>query len=505
MNIYTKKKRWKFVLFGLSVGIVGISLWYTNFIVRKFAEDERNDVRIWADAIQRKAKLVKYTEVFFEQIKEEEQKRAETFAGAYKVIGDESFEGDLTFYIDIIRKNTTIPVIITNEDGMITSSVNYEFEDDTVKHFNDMMRAEFSVYPPIPIRWVANHKVNLLYLYYKESVLFSELRHVLDDLIQSFLSEVEVNSASVPVIVTDSLQQNIITFGNIDSVRVSDSAFVADMLDEMRFENTPIELDLPEQGKAYIFYKDSYLLTQILYFPYIQFGIIGLFLVIAYFLFSSARRAEQNQVWVGMSKETAHQIGTPLSSIMAWIEILKMKGIEDESLPEIEKDIERLEKITDRFSKIGSQAKLENQDLIKVIRDTVSYFKSRSSKKVIYRISFPENKELIVPINTHLFEWVIENLCKNAVDAMSGSGTITIDINNQNDHVVIDFKDTGKGIPKSMQKTIFNPGYTSKKRGWGLGLTLSQRIVRDYHRGKIFVKSSSVDEGTIFRIVLKKK
>ncbi|MCF8227591.1 MAG: HAMP domain-containing histidine kinase, partial [Bacteroidales bacterium] len=253
----------------------------------------------------------------------------------------------------------------------------------------------------------------------------------------------------------------------------------------------------------YIFYKDSALLTQISFFPYLQFGVIGLFLIIAYFLFSSARRAEQNQVWVGMSKETAHQIGTPLSSIMAWLELLKMKGVEDDAISEIEKDVGRLEKITDRFSKIGSPAKLKEQNIVEVIRGAIEYFKSRSSKKVKYKIN-SKHDAVIVPINLHLFEWVIENLSKNAVDAMGGSGVIIVDITEEAGQVVIDFADTGKGIPKSMHKSIFNPGFTSKKRGWGLGLTLSQRIIKDYHKGKIFVRNSAPGEGTTFRIVLRK-
>lgn len=502
MDIYTKKKRWKFALFTAAVLIVGASLWYTNIMVNKFARDERKDVRIWADAIQRKADLVKYTEEFFEEIKKEERKRAEVLAGAYKIIGSSDYEGDLTFYIDIIRSNTTIPVILTDENGKITNYVNYEFENDTITYFNEKLSSEFSEYPPIEINYYADKSVSL---YYKESILFTELRRVLNDLIQSFFSEVVTNSASVPVIVTDSTMSNVLTYGGIeDSLKMHDSAYAKQIIGQMRDENTPIELELPEQGRTYIFYKDSLLLTQIQFFPYFQFGIILLFFVIAYFLFSSARRAEQNRVWVGMSKETAHQIGTPLSSIMAWLELLKMKGVEDEAILEMEKDIERLEKITDRFSKIGSTAKLKKHNIVEVVQSAVSYFKSRSPKKIKYVVNYTEEREIIAPINLHLFEWVIENLCKNAVDAMAGSGIITILIMDEPKNIIIDFIDTGKGIPRSQQKSVFNPGYTSKKRGWGLGLTLSQRIIRDYHRGRIFVKSSVPNEGTTFRIVLKK-
>ncbi len=501
MNIYTHKKRWKFALFAIAIIIIFISLWYTNIIVSKFARDERKDVTLWADAIQRKAKLVKYTEEFFEQIKREERKRAKVLAGAYRTIGDKDYTGDLTFFVDIIKENTTIPVILTDEKGEITNYVNYEFESDTITVFNEKLKKEFSQYPPIEINYYAD-KINLLY--YKESKLFTELRQVLDDLVQSFFSEIVSSSASVPVIITDSTRRNVIAFGNVDSVKMKDSAFVKKILNEMSYENQPTKLELPEQGKTYIFYKDSSLLTQLKYFPYFQIVFIAFFIFIAYFLFSSARRAEQNSVWVGMSKETAHQIGTPLSSIMAWLELLKMKGIEDEAIQEIEKDVNKLEKITDRFSKIGSSAKLQEHNIISIVKDTISYFKSRSSKKVKYIVNHPEDKIITAPVNLHLFEWVIENLCKNAIDAMSGNGTITINIFQNTKNVTIDFKDTGKGIPKSHYKNIFNPGFTSKKRGWGLGLSLSQRIIKDYHKGKIFVKSSGPNEGTTFRIILNK-
>lgn len=500
MNIYHQKKKWKYALFGVAVLIVFISFWYTNIIVSEFARDEVTDVTIWADAIQRKATLVRYTEVFFEQIKAEERKRAETLAGAYKIIGSDVFTGDFTFYMDIIKGNTTIPVILTDEKDNIASYVNYEFKTDTIPKFTGKLRREFSQFPPIKINYYAD-KIN--YLYYKESTIYTELRAVLNDLVQSFFSEVVLNSASVPVIVTDSTGVNVISFGNIDSTRMQDSVFVKKMLEEMKDENIPIELQLLE-GNNYIYYKSSALLTQMQYYTYIQFSIIALFILIAYFLFSNARRSEQDRVWVGMSKETAHQIGTPLSSIMAWLEILKMKGVKDEAIDEIDKDVSRLEKITERFSKIGSVAKLEPINIVDIVYDAVSYFKSRSSKKVIYKIVPSKDKEIKIPVNRHLFEWVIENLCKNAIDAMRNEGTISIEISDEPFNVIIDFSDTGKGIPKSQFKNVFNPGYTSKKRGWGLGLTLTQRIVKEYHKGKIFVRNSGIDEGTTFRIILNK-
>jgi len=276
-------------------------------------------------------------------------------------------------------------------------------------------------------------------------------------------------------------------------------------LEHMANDNEPIEIELSDQGKRYIFYQDSDLLTRIMYFPYFQLGVIGLFLIIAYIFFSSARKSEQNQVWVGLAKETAHQLGTPLSSMIAWIELLKMEGHKSETITELNKDVERLRKITERFSKIGSEPKLKNENIVKVIYDSVNYIKSRASQKVNYKIIQSQEDIIIAPVNLHLFEWVIENICKNAIDAIGGDGNIEVDIREEENLVLIDITDDGKGIPKSKFKTIFNPGYTSKKRGWGLGLSLAQRIVRDYHSGKIFVKNSILNKGTTFRIILRKK
>lgn len=269
----------------------------------------------------------------------------------------------------------------------------------------------------------------------------------------------------------------------------------------MAAANTPLAVELGNGEKNYIFYKDSFLLTQLKYYPFVQFGIIGLFMIIAYTLFSTARKAEQNQVWVGMAKETAHQLGTPLSSLIAWIELLKARGLSEESV-EIEKDVHRLETITERFSKIGSQPVLKKENLIDTLQESMNYMKTRTSKKVMFTLL--GSKEIYAPISVPLFEWVIENLLRNAVDAMEGTGAINITVSDQVQFAYIDISDTGKGIPKSQYKTIFEPGFTTKKRGWGLGLSLTQRIIENYHDGKIFVKSSELERGTTFRIVLRK-
>ena len=343
-------------------------------------------------------------------------------------------------------------------------------------------------------------------MYYKDSKFFQELKEVLNNYISSFMEEVALNSSSVPVIITDSTRRNVIQFGNLNDIRMSDPVYVRQKLEEMERENTPIKVTFGDQGTSYIFYKDSDLLTIMRFFPLAQILIIAVFFVVAYLLFSYSRKSEQNRVWAGMAKETAHQIGTPLSSIMAWMELLKLgEGTADQAADEIEKDIRRLEVITERFSKIGSVPRLEQNNIVQIIYDSVAYLKPRSPKKISYLIDVSEDVEIFIPVNGSLFSWVIENVCKNAIDAMGGVGTILININEEPKHIFIDVSDTGRGISRAEQRDIFNPGYTSKKRGWGLGLSLSKRIIRDYHKGKIFVKSSTVGTGTTFRIIMRKK
>jgi signal transduction histidine kinase len=501
VSIYSKKKRWKLILFFIALIIVSGSLWYSSFMVKTIATKERQNISVWADAVQRRADLVGYTQRFFKTIEDEERKRVELLAEATERLVYANNSEELTFYSDIISGNNTIPVIMTDENGVITGIKNIDIDTSVVKKLEGQLKKEFTVYKPVKMDVYGN----VTYLYYKDSKTYTELRNYLDDLIQSFFSEVVLNTVSVPVIITDSTMSQVLEYGNIDREKMKDPILLQKMIDVMVTQHDPIVINFAGQGKRYIFWKDSYLLTQVRYYPFVQFGIIGVFLLVAYLLFSTARKAEQNQVWVGMSKETAHQLGTPLSSMMAWIELLKMKHPDNSIITELEKDIQRLDNITDRFSKIGSPAKLNPENIVKVIYDSLEYLKPRTSKKISYHVNLTPANEIIVPLNLHLFEWVIENLCKNAVDAMGGNGDIHIDISEDEKHVFVDVTDTGKGIQRSNQKDIFNPGFTSKKRGWGLGLSLSQRIIQDYHKGRIFVKQSVIDKGTTFRISLKKR
>jgi two-component system, sporulation sensor kinase E len=385
LNIYTRKLRWKFALLIAAMAIGLTSLWYTNTLVKKLSEQEKNHVELWA--------------------------------GAVRQLSDISIEsGDVSFALEVLRSNNTIPMVLIDSTG------------------------------------------------------------------------------------------NINSFRNIDSVKALDSVYMSKMMVEMLEEHEPIDIIFGRDGeKNSVLYKDSMILRQLRYYPYFQLGVISLFLLVSYLAFSSSRKAEQNQVWVGMAKETAHQLGTPLSSLMAWIEYLKAKGRDDDHIAEMEKDIARLNTITERFSKIGAAPSLKKENIIEVIDNSLNYIKSRSSSKTEFKLENNHPHDIEAFINVPLFEWVLENLFKNAVDAMTGIGSIHVKITDQQQFIYIDIKDTGKGIPKSKFKAVFKPGYTSKSRGWGLGLSLSKRIIEEYHGGQIFIKNSDTNSGTTFRIVLPKQ
>lgn len=319
----------------------------------------------------------------------------------------------------------------------------------------------------------------------------------------NFLVKVIENNSTVPVILMNE-KGDTTTTRNLKSKRLKNPKYIARQVEIMKKEHDPIEIVLGNDEKNYIYYKDSLILTKLAYFPYVQLGVIILFILVAYLAFSSSRKFEQNQVWVGLTKETAHQLGTPTSSLMAWVNVLKMKKVDPQLVNDFEQDVVRLEKITERFSKVGSKPILTPTNIIPVIINGINYIKSRSSSKIRFNIGFSEADDIKIPLNIPLFEWVIENLSKNAIDAMKGEGTFEVKLTNNTQVIFIDFIDTGKGLHKAMFKTIFKPGFTSKERGWGLGLSLSKRIIEMYHDGKIYVLHSEVNKGTTIRIVLKK-
>lgn len=310
------------------------------------------------------------------------------------------------------------------------------------------------------------------------------------------------SNTNIPLILTDD-QGNIKEFFNLDSIKALDENYLTQQLEIMKAQNEPIEISFLKSGKQYVYYRNSDLLNNLTYYPLTLILILGLFLAVIYMMFTSNKIAEQNKLWTGMAKETAHQIGTPLSSLLGWIAILKMEKVDDKYIGEIEKDVQRLNTIANRFSKIGSLPELKKLDVVAVTKNAFDYLESRSSKQISFSFQTTE-KEIFSNLNEELYGWVIENLIKNAIDAMQGKGSLNLTIESTSSNIKIQVSDSGKGMAKSQFKKIFKPGFTTKKRGWGLGLSLSKRIVEDYHNGKIFVKNSEINKGTTFQLVLNK-
>ena len=392
-KIYDQKSNWKIYLGILGVLIVLISLFYTNNLAQKLADEEEKKVNLWLIA----------------------QQMLQDF--------DSEDDCDVSVAAQVMKDNTTIPVILVNENGGINAASNF---DDV---------------EPVP-------------------------------------------------------------FGEKFSIK--DETYLKSEVEKLKTKGFE-----PIAGHgASIYYKESSILTELRYFPLIQLLLIASFVFLGYLALNSARRSEQNRIWAGMAKETAHQLGTPISAIMAWVEHLRMIRENDEEIlevaDELSKDVKRLDLVADRFSKIGSAPKLEPVNIFEELNECKNYMQKRAPRKVTFDFPAPDEGTYLVNINKHLFDWVIENLLRNALDAMDGKGHISAKIYTDDKGVIVDISDTGKGIPSSKFKTIFKPGFTTKKRGWGLGLSLAKRIIEQYHSGKIFVKSSVENEGTVFTIRLPK-
>ena len=406
----------------------------------------------WKLVLSLLAILISVASVFItnklvKELKSEETKKIEIWAQATKQLVNSSSQGDFSLAIKVVSENRNIPVILVDECDSIleTRNIKYFSKTDSIVLLNyEDIRYNSS---PIKQDSITTVKAKKLLNQYR---LF--LRRTLNDMRESSDEPIEIN-------------------------------FIGD--------------------KQWIYYADSELLNNLRYYPIYQLLFISIFILIGYMVFSSARKSEQNQVWAGMAKETAHQIATPLSSLMAWSELIK-DNKNEEMVFEIKKDLNRLETIADRFSKIGSKPKLEKHEIISIVERSVKYLKSRLSQNTEFIIETSEN-ELFTNINKTLLEWVIENICKNAVDAMQGKGKIKIAISQSTSTIQIIIKDTGKGIDKLLISDIFKPGVTSKTRGWGLGLSLSKRIIEDYHKGKLFLLESNSKEGTSFAITLPKE
>jgi signal transduction histidine kinase len=313
------------------------------------------------------------------------------------------------------------------------------------------------------------------------------------------------DNTDIPIIVTDE-KDSITDKINLDSTKISDTNYLQKKLQQLKSTNDPIiwydPFDSTKVNRYY--YGHTRLLSEVKYYPLVQLFIVGLFIILTIMALRSSYRAVQNQVWAGMAKETAHQLGTPVSSLEGWIEMLKQKETDSKIVSELEKDVDRLRLVSDRFGKIGSKPHLEQKNVVLQISNMVDYMRKRAAGRVNFNLQTHNRSEINAMISGPLFDWVIENLLKNSLDAMEGKGSVKIDINEDTDVVKIDVSDTGKGISKQNVTRVFNPGFTTKKRGWGLGLSLSKRIIEQYHKGEIFVKHSELGKGTTFRIVLKK-
>ena len=511
VNIYSRKQQWKWLLLISAGCIVAVSIWYSNKLFHKISEGEKRNVELWADAVRRKVLMMEATNQLYDKIRREEKKKVELWADANRLLSQvDDNNMALGFVFEVIRENETVPVILTDDKGKILVYRNLDStKQKDPKYLQEELQEMRVQHDSIPVdvnnsKNNRNSKPKMDYLFYHDSQIFEEIKQSYEDNERSFIKEVASNPASAPAIYSDSSSKIIIAYGNLDSLKLKkDSiAYLQEAFADLKTNGDTILVSISPGRKNIIYYMESPQLKQLRFFPSMILIICVLFIIVAYGLFSTSRRSEQNLVWVGMAKETAHQLGTPLSSLIAWLEYLKLKGVNDEMTKEIAQDVKRLEMITERFSKIGSQPKLNAENVVDALRLAIAYVESRSPKTV--RFHFNANGNILAPLNVPLFAWVIENLCRNAVDAMDGDGEISIEVSDLQQYVYIDISDTGKGISRSNQKTIFEPGFTTKKRGWGLGLSLCKRIIEQYHGGKIFVKRSEPGKGTTFRIVLEK-
>jgi len=515
MNIYSNKQKWKIVLFIGALLLIGFSLFISNSIVTKVGEHEKLRAKQWAGTIKKKIELVKLTNNTFNELREKERKEMATWVEATKSVGQmSSLNGNqlIDFPMNIIENNENIPVVIVDDQWNISSFrntsidsnyVNNKFPNESKKEKDSILENKLK---ELAIQWKKEGRYFTIEVYedlfmtcvYNDSKGIIRLEKERDSLINSFHKELIDNQGNIPVLLLNN-KSNVIIGTNLNFKEIKDKE---KYLKNFKTINKPILIDFNDGTQNILYYDDSQELKKLVWYPYIQFIIIGMFVFIAYLLFSTFRKAEQNQLWAGMAKETAHQLGTPISSLMGWTQYLSEQKIDEMVVSDMQKDIDRLNVITDRFSKIGSEVKLEESDIEVTINNIITYLKTRISDKINIELATEKKKELIIRHNSALIEWVIENIVKNAIDAMKGKGDLKIKISQKNKSIQIDISDSGCGMSGKEFKTIFKPGYTTKKRGWGLGLALALRIIKDYHNGEIFVLKSELNKGTIFRIIL---
>ena len=504
---FKKPRKGKWAVMAVTIVLGLAALWTINSFAKQIRNSEQEKVRLWANAIGQKAELMTSTEKFFNEVGIDERRKVKLYIDVLQSFNKNDLGADAEFYLSYVSyvvDSSRTPFMIINQDSIITSCGNIcptpQGDGALVgTKVTDSLLQQFQSNPPFHYKiWGIP-----LTLLYKESQIYSDMHSVLDTLSHSFLSEVTNNSVFVPVIVIDSNTRQVIGSGNIDSSEFSTPAKLDKKLKKMAGENEPITIRLANNKMALVYYESTPLLKLLRILPIIYLFLALLLLIISYNLFRTARSDEENRVWVGMAKETAHQLGTPISSLMAWTDYLDGKTFEEPYISEIRKDIDRLDTIARRFSKIGSIPELKEEDLCEVVRHAITYMEKRSPRKVHFNTTLPD-RPVMVPINRYLFEWVIENICKNAIDAMEGVGTFSTILTVEGNQIHIDLCDTGKGIMPSQQKLIFESGFSTKQRGWGLGLSLAKRIIQEYHKGKIFLKYSVPGQGTVFRITLNK-
>lgn len=516
MNLYSNKQKWKIVLLFIALILVGVSLYFSNNIIKEVAKRERERVTQWADALKKRAELVRLTNKSFDELRSKELGEMQLWIDATKEISkksdlDSPQSYDLPF--SIINRNKTIPVIVLDQDDNVSTYINLDFtveelrsafpEVDSLeiqKLFSDsLVRLAYSWEKVNESFTIEVYDDLFMTYFYHDSRNILRLEEERDSLIKAFNKELIENAELVPVVLIDSVSRNVMA-SNLPDNKI-DSLNLETTLRELESKNTPIKIYFSEDEVSYVYYAPTPELIQLKYFPYIQFLVIGLFIFIGYIIFSTFRKAEQNQVWAGMAKETAHQLGTPISSLMAWVHLLEEMESTKDIAKEMNKDVGRLTQVSERFSKIGASTQLVDVDIVFTVKSCLEYLRTRFSDKIDLTF-YSSDQEIIFPHNPSLLEWVVENICKNSIDAMEGEGKIAVELMRQNGQIHIDISDNGKGMTTSQQRSVFQPGFTTKKRGWGLGLSLSKRIIHEYHKGKLKVLHSEPNVGTTFRITL---
>jgi two-component system, sporulation sensor kinase D len=511
MNLYSTKQKWKIALLIIALCLVGVSLFVSNQIVTRVGVQERQHVQQWAGAMKKRVELIQFTNRTLLQLREKEREKMRLWVDASKEIANPNLLSIPEFPLQIVRDNTEIPVVLLTKNE-VSGYRNIAFDTtDLRKEYPSLPKKELikkyedSLYV-LAQNWKGKGQSFTLEVYkglfmtyaYNDSKVIVQLEKERDSLFKAFSNELIANEGVVPVLLINQDTRKVIGTNIQDSIL--NQKDVELWVREMSKNKDSLIIDFNNEERNVLYYDSSQELKQLKYFPYIQFLIIGLFVLIAYMLFSTFRKAEQNQVWAGMAKETAHQLGTPISSLLAWVQLLETQDVDPMIAQEMQKDIDRLNVVTDRFSKIGSESNLESTDLTATVYETVQYLKPRISKQIDFTYSISEG--CVANHSSSLISWVIENIAKNAIDAMEGKGKLMIELNQSPEWANIIIRDTGKGMSAKQIRTIFKPGYTTKKRGWGLGLTLVQRIVTEYHHGKVVVVESQIGVGTTFKVSL---